>query len=326
MNETAFVERREADWKRLGFLCDKSERSVRSLTAPEFEEFVQLYRKTSTDLATIRTRSKNLQLADFLNDLVGRAYAGLYREPRGSLATSIVEGIKLAARTVRRRKWFVFASGGLFFGAALWAYLIMSWVPATHDSFIPPQMKPMVDDWKQPFDEHSAGESAMMTGFYLSNNPRASIMAGSVSAATFGLGTAYMLYENGAILGALAKELEPVGRTAHLLIWISPHGVPELSGIIMSGAAGFVIAWALILPGRKKRSQALRDSGRDAIVLLTTGTLLMFVAAPIEGFFSFNPRVPDTVKLIVTALSLAAWLAFWSGFGREEPTKSAAQS
>jgi uncharacterized membrane protein SpoIIM required for sporulation len=319
VNETAFVERRQTDWNRLGFLCDKAERSVRSLTPEEFEEFVDLYRKSSTDLATVRTRSKNLQLAEFLNDLAGRAYATLYREPRGNFFQAIGLGLRLSAQTVRKRKWFVAASAGLFFGSAIFTFLLMGWVPATQNYYVSPFAKKAFDEWKKPFDERTSSESAMMTGFYLSNNPRTAIIAGAVSASTFGFGTAYLLYENGSILGALAKELQPYGKTAHLLIWVSPHGVPELSGVTMSGAAGFVLAWAMIKPGRKKRGQALKDAGRDAIILLTTGTLLMFVAAPIEGFFSFNPNVPDGAKIAVTAVSLGAWLLFWYGFGKDEP-------
>lgn len=319
MNETAFVDRRQADWNRLTFLCDKAEHSVRSLTPEEFEEFVDLYRRSSTDLATVRTKSKNLQLAEFLNDLAGRAYATLYREPRGNFFQSIALGLRLSAQTVRKCRWFVAASAGLFFGSALFTFVLMGVVPATQSYYVSPFAKKAFDEWKKPFDARTPSESAMMTGFYLSNNPKTAIIAGAVSASTFGFGTAYLLYENGSILGALAKELQPYGKTTHLLIWVSPHGVPELSGVIMSGAAGFVLAWALILPGRKKRGVALRDAGRDAIILLTTGTLLMFVAAPIEGFFSFNPRVPDWAKVTVAVVSLAAWLAFWNGFGKDEP-------
>ncbi len=318
MNETAFVDRRKADWARLGFLCDKAERSIKSLTADEFDEFVNLYRRCSTDLATVRTKSKNLQLAEFLNDLVARAYGTLYTEPRGSVWASFAQGLRLAAQTVRRRKWFVITSMTLFFGSALWAYCVISWKPEAEQAMLPAGMEKMFQPWKEGTPERSVSESTLMTGFYLSNNPRQAVLTASVAPATFGFGTAYLLYFNGIMIGALAKELEPYGRTGQFLIWISPHGVPEMSGIIVSGSAGFLIAWCLINPGRKRRGQALRDAGKDIIVLLTTGTLLMFVAAPIEGFFSFNPRIPDFVKLTVTIISLAAWLTFWSGYGKTD--------
>lgn len=326
MNETAFVERRQADWTRLTFLCDKAERTLKSLTGDEFQEFVKLYRRASADLATVRTRSKNMQLAEFLNDLTGRAYATLYREPRGSALAAIGHGIRLAAQTVRKRRVFVGLSAFIFFGSALWAYMLMSWIPATRQNFVPAGWEDVFQHWKEKDDPRTASESAMMTGLYLSNNPVQAIKGGAVSASTFGVGTFYILYMNGAMMGSLAKELEPVGRTGHFLIWISPHGVPELSGIIMSGAAGFVMAWALIHPGRRRRGEALKEAGRDAIILLTTGVVLMFIAAPIEGFFSFNPAVPDAVKILAAVASLTAWMFFWSGYGKEEPTKQVARA
>jgi hypothetical protein len=56
--------------------------------------------------------------------------------------------------------------------------------------------------------------------------------------------------------------------------------------------------------------------GKDALVLLCVGVVLMFIAAPIEGFFSFNPRVPSFVKVIVIAIELVFWISFWIGYGR----------
>lgn len=321
MNETAFVERRQADWTRLTTLCEKAESSLSVLNSHEFVEMVRLYRRVSTDLAVVRTRSKNLQLADYLNDLAGRAYGTLYRAPKGNVATSIGQGVALAAETVRRCRWYVLVSALIFFGSAFYSYALIGWKPETSSKFVPGGMAKALEQWKKPFDERTASESAAMTGFYLSNNPGAAVKTGSLAAATFGVGTAYLLYMNGGLLGALARELQPLGRTGTMIIWISPHGVPELSGIVLAGAAGFVMGWSLINPGRRRRGDALRDAGKDAIVLLTTGVVMMFIAAPIEGFFSFNPRIPDGAKLAVAAVSLFAWMMFWTGYGVNSPRK-----
>jgi hypothetical protein len=78
MNEVAFVERREPDWKRFTVLCDKADASPAHLAPAEFQEFVRLYRRLSSDLALVRTRSSNLQLIEFLNDLVGSGGARLW--------------------------------------------------------------------------------------------------------------------------------------------------------------------------------------------------------------------------------------------------------
>lgn len=318
MNEVAFVEKREPDWKRLTFLCDRADVTIKSLKPEELHEFVRLYRRVSADLALARTKSTNLQLIDFLNDLAGRAYALLYRAPRKSFGKAIGDAIALSAQTVRKRKGFIFASAILFFGAALLTFSLMKTVPDTRSFFVSDEIKPLFEDWKQgSFDARNGSESLGMTGYYATNNPMVSIITGAIAASTFGIFTAERLFENGAILGALSYEMDSVGKLGFLWASIMPHGVPELSGIVVAGAAGFVMGWALINPGRRKRGEALKEAGKDAIVLLCTAVVLMFIAAPIEGFFSFNPAVPSFVKVAVIAVEIAFWSFFWTGFGRE---------
>ena len=39
--------------------------------------------------------------------------------------------------------------------------------------------------------------------------------------------------------------------------WILPHGIPEITQIVIAGAAGLVIARGLLLPRRRARATAL---------------------------------------------------------------------
>lgn len=327
MNEATFVERREPDWQRLTRLCDMADRSVSSLNASELHEFVRLYRRASGDLATARTLSTNAQLIDFLNDLVARAYGILYRSPRPGCLASIANSIQVAVDTVRRRRWFVASSLAIFLAGGLFSFFIMKAVPSTRGIFVPKQFENAFDHWKTgSFEERNADEAFGMTGFYASNNPRVAVFTGAAAAATFGLGSFYFVWQNGAIMGVLLHEVQPYGRIGYVVGSILPHGVPEISGLILSGAAGFVMGAALIAPGRRRRGDALRAAGKDAIVLLATGVALMFVAAPIEGFFSFSPSVPLPVKIAVGVVELVIWLTFWTYYGRGDAEPSASAS
>ncbi|MEQ1935114.1 MAG: stage II sporulation protein M, partial [Fimbriimonadaceae bacterium] len=96
----------------------------------------------------------------------------------------------------------------------------------------------------------------------------------------------------------------------------APHGVPEIQGIFIAGGAGNVLAWALIFPGQRRRADALRDAAKDGIVLLGGGVILMFLAAPFEGFFSFSPNVPQPVKVVVACIVGGAWIVFYMGVGK----------
>ena len=312
----------EANWKRLTVLCDAAHNKPAKLTGDELREFVKLYRRVSADLAYARTKSTNQSLIDFLNDLTGRAYGILYRQPRESVVKSLLATIAFAAQTVRRRKWFVFISAIIFFGSAFVAMGLMSAVPDTREFFVPAGFESAFDQWKSgSFHETTGDAGAMATGFYASNNPRTAIITGAVGAGTFGLMSIQLLFTNGAILGTLVHELIPVGRVDYLLSSIFAHGVPELSGIIMSGASGLLLASALVFPGRNRRRDALKLVGTDAICLLGISVALMFCAAPIEAYFSFNSIVPGFVKVCVGSVELVAWISFWTFYGRTAEEK-----
>jgi len=319
MNEQGFETKRRADWQRLTELCDRADLSLRRLDADELRELVRLYRRASTDLAIVRTRSSNASLIDFLNDLVARAYGILYRSPRQGVGRAIMQALAVAAQALRRHRAFVLASALVFFGAAVFAFVVLKVWPDTREVLIPPQYESNFQSWKEGrHPNRDASDSLGATAFYASNNPRVAVIAGAVGASSFGLLSLVLLFQNGALIGSLSHEVQPNGQLGFLLSSILPHGVPELSGAIVAGAAGLLLGWALVSPGRRSRGEALRAVGRDAIVLLATSVVMMFLAAPIEGFFSFNPSFPQWLKGFVGIVGLVAWLTFWATYGRSD--------
>jgi uncharacterized membrane protein SpoIIM required for sporulation len=167
------------------------------------------------------------------------------------------------------------------------------------------------------FDAKSSGEGAASTMFYMGNNPRAALLTGAVGAGTLGIGSTYLIVNNGMIFGALLQEVAPYNRVGYVLGSVFPHGVPELSGLFIAGGAGLLLGWTMINPGRRSRARALQEIGKDVTVLLVTSLVLMFIAAPIEGFFSFDARVPFAAKIAVGVIEVIAWGAFWTLVGRE---------
>ncbi len=318
MNEQAFVKDHEEGWKRLALLCDRAESQPAKLSPAEFREFLKLYRLASTDLSRVRTRSTNLALTHYLNELTTRAYGSIYRQPQQPFFASLYTAAETAAQTFRRRIWFIVASSSLFVLSALITMALISTQPSTRDYFIPSGFNSSFESWKK--GEHPARDanaSASMTGFYASNNPRVAVITAAVGAGSMGTITVYMVLTNGALIGALASEMASVGKLPFLLSSIFPHGVPEISGLIVSGAAGMLAGYAFINPGRRRRGDALKAVGKDVIVLIATSVVLMFIAAPIEGFFSFNPIVPMAAKLVFIGVELFAWTMFWVYFGRK---------
>ena len=219
--------------------------------------------------------------------------------------------------TFRRSKGFFWASFALAFGSAFFAYAMILYDHSNIHTFAG-GMEGLFKQWKQgEFEGRNLDQSLGMSFFYAANNPTVSIIAGAIGAATMGLGSIGMMVQNGAIIGALSFEMNSVGKLYFLLSSIAPHGVPEISGIIFSGAGGLRLGWAILAPGLLSRGESLKRASRDAVTLIVTGVLLCFIAAPIEGFFSFNPNIPQWLKTAVAVSELCMWIAFWSLYGKE---------
>jgi uncharacterized membrane protein SpoIIM required for sporulation len=319
MNEEAILKKRADGWLRLSGLCERAEQGIDRLSGSEITEFVRLYRQASADLALMRSQTANTEVIDYLNGLVARAYGQIYRRPTRPFREALRDGFVLAAVVVRRQSWAVALSAAVFFAGAFFTAGLMAARPDLRRHFVPAEMEDLFDHWKQGgFEERRGGQNIAMTAFYASNNPRVGIVVHSVGVATFGVMTAAIMWLNGSLLGSLGSDMAGVGKLGFLLSSVAPHGVSEIGGFFVTGAGGFVLGWALLRPGRMTRGESVRRAGRDALVLLVTGLVMIFAAAPIEGFFSFNPAVPQPLKVAFALVSLGAYWVYFSRYARDQ--------
>lgn len=316
MREQEFVERKEKDWIRLNELTLKAEITPRALSQDELLEAFQLYRSVSNDLSYVQTHSANRELITFLNNLVLSAYRAFYRHPKRSFWSVLRDALATAARTGREFKVFFFASALIFIFASIFSFVATEVSPEIR-SILRGPMKEITDDWAQGQIPQTTGSRGILaTAFYAGNNPRVAIIATAVGLSTLGLGSAYMLWANGEMLGVVSQATFETGRMLWFLTWIFPHGATELQGAFWAGAAGLLLGWALINPGRYSRIDSLKKRGKSALILAAIGITQMYIAAPFEGFFSFNAAVPDILKLLAGLLITLFWIAFFWGYGR----------
>lgn len=315
-NEKEWVDKRLAEWQRLETLTRQSN-SSRRLKGRELVEMMGLYRRASADLATVRGTSANPELAFWLNSVVARAYSQLDQAPRLGLLTVLSRALWRGADTVRRRRRPIYLAATLFFFFAFAAIFLVSVFPQTREVMVPPAMERDFDSWKSGMHEARSGsDSIAASTFYFGHNPRVAIATNALSVATCGLYGIYALWQNGGLMGVLAKEVSENGHLGFLLSSVAPHGVSEIGGIFVACGAGFLLAGALIRPGRLSRFEAVKRAGQDAGVLMILSIIMIFIAAPIEGFFSFNPAIPQWVKVVFALLHFAAWGAYFSGYGK----------
>jgi uncharacterized membrane protein SpoIIM required for sporulation len=118
----------------------------------------------------------------------------------------------------------------------------------------------------------------------------------------FGLGTVYVLVNNGLMLGGVLGAAHFYGVAPLLWAFVSPHGYLELTCIVIAGAAGLMLGDALLRPGLRRRRDALARSARQALELVAGAAPVLVIAGLIEGLVSPSD-LPASVRYVIGPLA-----------------------
>src|SRR5205823_6095793 len=122
------------------------------------------------------------------------------------------------------------------------------------------------------------------------------------------------------ILGFVAGLAIGAGNGRVFFELVTAHGVLELSCIVVSGAAGLRLGWAIIDPGTRPRGEALRQEARAAIEMVLGTAPWLVLAGLVEGFLT--PAGTGLATVLAVGLSLGAvfWgLVLWRGAPKDAP-------
>ncbi len=308
MDERAFVEQRKDSWEQLGGILDRVKlRGIRLLEPDEIESLGPLYRQVVSDLAYARTQNAGPDLIDHLNDLAGRAHGTLYAQKPGQFRSIVTFMLRGFPELVRAQKRYVIAAALVFFiGSAVAVYIAAS-NPDQAGSFVPGRLS------SGPRGEDGAPDPGMMSSFIMTNNIRVGILA-FASGISAGVLPTYLLFRNGAMLGDVAMTVTPAVGPVRFWSLILPHGFIELTAIFICGAAGYLVAVAVIAPGNMRRRVAIRKASR-ASLLLFAGTVPMFIIAGIIEGFVTPSVVPAWSKLAFSGLTLILLVVYFGWVG-----------
>lgn len=309
-----FIATRGGDWRELDAMLAKlGRRPLAKLGAEHLGRFAQLYRATTADLAYARLRYRHNPVVGRLNALVSRSHGVLYTERRDYLRRGRAFIAGGFPRVVRRQSAFVWiCAAAMLLGAAgglLWQQLDSA--AAQNALFADATCSGL----------NTAGHALGPLSTQVVDAVAISLNNIWVAMLAFALGilacvgTVYLLVVNGMLIGALAGFAVSCGKGADFVALVVPHGTIELTIIVLAGAAGMRIGWALVAPGRLRRQAAVRDAGAEAVRLLV-GTIPFFLfAGAVEGFVT-PAGLPVAVNaLIGTALGVMFWV-YLCAFGR----------
>lgn len=300
MDANAFALAHRPEWDRLSELTKR-----RTLTGHEADEFIRLYQRTATHLATIRTSSPDPNVVLRLSQVLSSARAKLSGDrviTRDAVATFFRVTLPLAFYRVR---WWTIG--------VMIAFFLISITTAIYTVLNPPILQTLGTEAQlsQYANEafasyYSEYPSADFAGQVWANNARIAVQ--SIAGGITGFVPALVIYQNAAAIGSSAAIMYSQDGIDVFFKLILPHGQLELTAIFIAAGAGLSLFWAMVSPGRRTRPQALAEEGRITVIVAMGLVLVLALAGAIEGFVTPS-GMPWVVKILIGTVALAAyWL------------------
>lgn len=293
----------------------------RKLGANRRTEFASLYRGACADLALADAYQLPGEMVRYLHQLVGRAHNQLYRT-QGLESSSWTK--ELLNRVPRR----LFHDSTLRLSAAIfWGGFLLSVFLASDYTPYPRYAEQVIGkeamlDFETNFAEPIGGsgrginENAAMAGFYIMHNASIGLRC-FVMGVFLGVGGMFAIGFNGVYLGAVFGHMSTTPESENFFNFVTAHGPFELTAIVMSGAAGMRLGFALVDTRGMSRLESVAAAARQALPTMMAAVLLFVGAAFIEGFIS-PTALPYPFKALVAMISTLLLLVYLIVLGYSE--------
>jgi uncharacterized membrane protein SpoIIM required for sporulation len=278
-----------------------------------------LYRRSCEHLALAQARVYPIHLTQRLEHLTHRAHQHIYQRHDYGLRRLQHWALVDFPQSVRAHRWYVLAAALLF----MLPLLIVGWAAYKDSGFI---LHVMGAEEAQQYDamydaandaigrKRTADTDWQMFGFYIMHNIGIGFQC-FASGILLGLGSIYYLLYNGVAIGATAGYVTARGHIDTFWPFVVTHSSFELTAIVLSGAAGLRIGYALLAPGRMTRGQSLKQAAGETVPMVYGVIAMLMVAATIEAFWSSARWIEPPVKYGVGAACWVFVIAYlgWQG-------------
>lgn len=303
-----FIARNNLSWERLAELTSRARRGMGRLEPTEIDELVALYQRTSSHLSHARTAYRDPGLTMRLTTLVSQASGVIYRgRSRPGRAVRDFFAWRFPAAVYQSGR-FVAVSAALLFvpmvAMGIWLAnsdeaLELSAPDAVRQAYL-----------EEDFEEYYSSDSAANFATSVTvNNIQVALLA-FAGGILLCIPTAILLVVNGIGIGGAAGQFAAVGEEAKFFGLILPHGLLELTAIVIAGAAGLRMGWAIVAPGDRSRGEALGAEARRSVIIVL-GLVVAFMAAGfIEGFITGRGS-PTALRIaigVVAELAFLGWI------------------
>ncbi len=307
-----FIAENQPVWRRLEDVSRRTSSRAKRVGPNEIDELLGLYDVVSVHLSQARARYDDTVLTDGLSRSLGEARAAIYGSRAGSgRPIRTFFSVALPAAMFQTRRAILLAA----LVTLVPAVIVGVWLahsPDVRNAEIPAELQKVIAN--DEFEHYYSSKPAQQWVFELfTHNIEVAVMAFGLGAAG-AVGAIALLGKQGQSVGTMAAVLHSAGRGE--LFWglILPHGLLELSAVFMSGGAGLAIAWAVIVPGDRSRSESLRLAGmRSSVVML--GAMCCLVCSAIIEAFVTPSELPIAVRVGIGVVTFTALLTYGLGLG-----------
>ena len=310
MDVDAFVQAHRPAWDRLEYLVKRR----RTLTGAEVDELVDLYQRVSTHLSMVRSASTDSPLVGRLSGLVATAraavtgaHAPLWREFTRFWTVSF------PVVAYRSGRWWL-GSAVVFFSVATVMGIWVAGSPEVQATVgTPSDIAHLVNhEFASYYSDNPAGSFALRVW---TNNSWVAAQC-IVFAIFLGLPIPYVLFQNAANLGVVGGIMFDAGKADVFLGLITPHGLLEMTAVLLAGAVGMRLGWSVVSPGDRPRGQVLAEQGRAVVSVAVGLVVVLLVSGLIEALVTPSP-LPTFVRIAIGVAAEVAFLSYVIHFGRK---------
>ncbi len=298
MQETEFIAQNKEKWKELEEILDSNDKDPARLTT--------LFIETTDDLSYSRTYYPNRSVRVYLNSIAQKVYSTIYRKNKkgkNGISEYLKEQLPSALFQTRDTLLlaFVIFCSGILIGIFSDIYY-PEFARVVLGEYYVEMTKSNIEN-NDPMQVYKNEEAVEMFVRIAINNIQISFGI-FVLGLLWGVGTTYVLLSNGVMFGAFMHFFFSRGLGVESFLTVMQHGTLELSMIVLSGSAGFILSKSILFPGTYSRLEALVLASAKAVRIMIAVFVLLIYAALIEAFLTRYTEIPNAIRALSILLSV----------------------
>lgn len=300
MREALFIKKNKDRWL-------KTQRQPPAGPDEMAADFTQLL----DDLAYAKTFYPSGKVTSFINTQAQKIYLDVYRnrkEESNRIITFWKYDLPLTIRKHHRVVFFSFIIFLIFFAIGFFASAKDDGMARSifGDDYVDHTLENI--EKGNPFGIYEHGNPVLSWLGLMIHNIRVSLLM-FVSGIFCGIPSLYMEGHNAVMLGAFNQFFASRGFGIDFWLVVFVHGTLEITALIISAAAGFVMGKSFLFPGTIKRLQSFKAGAKDGVKMMIGLMPVFGLAAFFEGLIT---RLYNDISLLTTVIvTLSVLFVIW---------------